>query len=84
MINLPKPKTCCAIGSYDHTVPTVVAGRVHGVDLCISDIVAALNAANIETIGSCCGHGTQRGYVQLADGRMLLVDIQSDGNAEVE
>lgn len=48
-------------------------GRMQGIDYCIHDIVAALNASNIRTVASCCGHGTQDGVITLEDGRELRV-----------
>jgi hypothetical protein len=50
-----------------------VRGRLVSIDICIADIVAALNAANIETRASCCGHGKQPGSVILDDGRELVI-----------
>jgi hypothetical protein len=35
--------------------------------------VAALNAANITTEASCCGHGKIDGNIVLEDGRRILV-----------
>ena len=67
------PTTCCAIGTYEHTVPMAIMGRRHDVDYCVADIVAALNAANITTGGSCCGHGHMDGSILLEDGRELKV-----------
>jgi hypothetical protein len=50
-----------------------INGRVYGIDWCIHHIVAALNAANIATVASCCGHGKQDGSIVLADGRELCI-----------
>lgn len=50
-------KECCKVGTYEHSVPMSISGRVQGIDYCISNIVASLNAGNIKTIASCCGHG---------------------------
>ncbi len=49
-------------------------GRLQSIDYCIADIVAALNAANIRTVASCCGHGQQSGDVMLVDGRVLKIE----------
>ena len=54
---LEKPKKCCDFGTYECQVPMPLNGRRQDIDLCIADLVAALNAANIRTVGSCCGHG---------------------------
>jgi hypothetical protein len=50
-----------------------IKGRRRDIDLCIADIVAALNAANIITVASCCGHGKMDGIISLEDGRELIV-----------
>jgi hypothetical protein len=50
-----------------------INGRVQCIDWCIHHIVAALNAANITTVASCCGHGRQPGRITLADGRELTI-----------
>ena len=68
-----KPKKCCDIGSYSCQIPMSIAGRVRWIDYCIADIVAALNAAGIETVASCCGHGQIPGEVNLMDGREITV-----------
>jgi len=49
-------------------------GRAQRVDYCIADIVAALNAAGITTVASCCGHGDESiARIDLEDGRVLPV-----------
>lgn len=48
--------------------------RVVCIDWCIHQIVSALNAGGVETVASCCGHGTQRGRIDLADGRILWIE----------
>ena len=70
---MEKPDKCCECGSYEHQVPMPIAGRRQDIDLCIADIVAALNAANITTVASCCGHGKTDGDVLLKDGRELII-----------
>lgn len=50
-----------------------LGGKVQGIDWCISQIVASLNAGGVETVASCCGHGEQVGSIVLADGRELLI-----------
>jgi len=44
-----------------------------GIDACIAPLVQALQTAGIDMRGSCCGHGTQPGSIQLADGSGLLI-----------
>ena len=69
-----RPKACCAAGTYACQVPMPLGGRVQSVDYCIADIVAALNAANLPTVASCCGHGDEGGAdIALADGRRLRI-----------
>jgi len=68
-----KPKKCCAMGSYKHQIPMPINGKVRGIDFCIADIVAALNAGGITTTGSCCGHHKILGSVCLEDGRNLII-----------
>jgi hypothetical protein len=61
-----------------------INGRLQSIDFCIADIVAALNAANIITVASCCGHPNAShdnqsktcGVISLEDGRELLVGLQ--------
>lgn len=67
------PAKCCELGSYECCVPIPVRGKVRGIDFCVADIVAALNAAGITTEASCCGHGEQLGTVILEDGRRILI-----------
>ena len=50
-----------------------INGRVRCIDYCIHHIVAALNAANISTAISCCGHGKHDGVITLEDGRALVI-----------
>ena len=71
---MKKPDKCCEVGSYDCQVPMPIKGRRQDIDLCIADIVAALNAANIITVGSCCGHGVMKVSIILEDGRKLLIN----------
>lgn len=61
------------MGTYEHQVPMPIIGRVQGIDLCIADIVAALNAANIVTVASCCGHGKIEPIISLEDGRDITI-----------
>jgi hypothetical protein len=68
-----KPNKCCDFGEYTCQIPMPINGRRHDIDFCIADIVAALNAANIITIASCCGHKTLQGSIVLNDGRQLTV-----------
>lgn len=69
-----QPTKCCDIGTYDCQVPMPLNGRLQSIDYCIADIVAALNAANIKTDASCCGHGVRDGIISLMDGRILKIE----------
>jgi len=68
-----KPRKCCEMGSYGCQVPMPLNGRLQSVDYCIADIVAALNANNIPTLASCCGHNKITGSIALADGRTITL-----------
>jgi hypothetical protein len=46
---------------------------VKGIDSCIADIVKALTDGGVYTIGSCCGHGKELGWIALYDGRSLVI-----------
>lgn len=70
---MKRPTKCCDVGTYECTVPMPIAGRRRDVDFCIADIIAALNAANITTVASCCGHSKMDGIINLEDGRELIV-----------
>ena len=70
---ISKPDKCCAPGEYACQVPMPLKGRINYIDLCIADIVAALNAANIQTEASCCGHRKWHGSIMLADGREIII-----------
>lgn len=64
---------CGRMGTYEDVVAMPIAGRVRTIDRCISHIVAALNAGNVTTVASCCGHGKQNGTIILEDGRELVI-----------
>lgn len=70
---MKKPNKCCKMGSYKHQIPMPIKGRRRGIDLCIADIVTSLNAANIVTVASCCGHGKIDGAISLEDGREIII-----------
>ena len=74
MLKMKRPDNCCGVGTFEHEVCMPISGRLQGVDFCISDIVAALNAGNVITVGSCCGHGKRKGIVNLIDGRIITVE----------
>jgi len=61
------------MGTYDCQIPMPIKGRRRDIDICIADLVAALNAANIITDASCCGHGKIAGTILLEDGRCLNI-----------
>ena len=70
---MKKPEKCCELGSYEHCVDMPLKGRRQGIDICVSDLVAVLNAGNIPTVWSCCGHGKMNAVIGLEDGRHLVV-----------
>ena len=53
-------------------------GRVRCIDWCIHRMVAALNAAGIRTVASCCGHREMPGRIDLEDGRVLAILEEED------
>lgn len=77
---MDKPKKCCKPGEFKCQVPMAINGRVQGIDFCIAHIIAALNAGNITTLASCCGHGDITGSIILDDGRELVVRKYDEKN----
>lgn len=79
------PKQCdrCegfgSIKTYANQAVMPINGRVVAIDWCIHPIVAALNAAGIETVACCCGHGLIKGRIDLKDGRVLTIDTEYRG-----
>lgn len=47
--------------------------KLAAIDRCIAPLVSALQAEGINMRGSCCGHGSGVGEINLSDGRVLLV-----------
>ena len=68
-----KPKKCCEVGTYKCQIPMPINTRTRYIDFCIADIVSALNAANIKTLVSCCGHKKFDGMIGLEDGREIII-----------
>jgi len=68
-----KPVSCCKPGTYECQIPMPINGRRQDIDYCISDIVAALNSANIKTTASCCGHGKRSASIIIDDGRIIEI-----------
>ena len=67
---------CDGIGTqktYANQACLPINGKVRGIDWCIHQIVAALNAGGVETVACCCGHGKQDGRIDLVDGRVLII-----------
>lgn len=50
-----------------------IGGRVVEVDAEIAPLVRALNAAGLETVASCSGHGHRPADIALRDGREIIV-----------
>ena len=62
-------KSKVKMGNFKNQIPMPIKRRVEYIDLCIADIVAALNATNIITEASCCGHNKlEYGDIRLEDG----------------
>lgn len=55
-----------------------INGKLVEVDTEIAPIVAALNAAGVETVASCCGHGFRPGLIALRDGREIIIARDHD------
>ena len=67
---------CDGFGSaktYANQACLPLGGKVVCIDWCIHHIVAALNAAGIETVACCCGHGKMDGVITLKDGREIRI-----------
>jgi hypothetical protein len=73
MSGCDKCDSCGGEKTYANQACLPLRGRVICIDWCIHQIVAALNAGGVETTVSCCGHGTQDGRIDLADGRALTI-----------
>lgn len=43
------------------------------IDVCIAELVEALQRSGIDMRGSCCGHGKAVGTILLQDGRILII-----------
>lgn len=59
--------------TYANQAVLPIGGKTACIDWCIHKIVAALNAANIPTYSSCCGHRYMPGHIILEDGRTLAI-----------
>lgn len=70
--------SCGSERTYADQVRMPIKGRVRSIDKCIHSIVAALNAANIPTEASCCGHKETIGQIALEDGRVLGIFSRQD------
>lgn len=44
-----------------------------GLDPCLMPLIAALTAAGLRTIASCCGHGFRPANIILEDGREIII-----------
>ena len=66
---------------FRRTAAMPLNGRIQGIDFCIHHIVAALNAGNIPTSVSCCGHGYMYGNIGLEDGRVLVIHPETPKSA---
>lgn len=64
---------CGSVATYAGQACMPLNGKLVGIDWCIHQIVAALNAGGVRTVACCCGHGKQDGVITLEDGRELVV-----------
>lgn len=71
--------TTLLLPNPDHSDPDKLRfkHRLWPVDSCIAQIVQALNAGGVTTLGSCCGHGKTGGTITLADGRALVITTRA-------
>ena len=74
MMACEKCDECGGEKTYANQAMMPINGKVRCIDWCIHQIVAALNAGGVETIACCCGHGEQAGRIDLADGRVLVIE----------
>jgi len=72
----------CQWGTYEEVLVKILpayscTGKEHWkmakIDACIAPIVRALQEGGIDMVGSCCGHYEREGYIELADGRCLVI-----------
>lgn len=78
---MDRPATCrCEITiPINVKIPTDLSStkrgkwRVCNIDKCVAPLVEALQNANIDMRGSCCGHGEMNGDIHLQDGRVLVI-----------
>ena len=59
--------------TYKHQACLPLNRRVRCIDFCIHHIVAALNAGGVDTVSCCCGHKQKPGFIELQDGRWLII-----------
>lgn len=62
--------------TYDNQALLPLNGKAICIDWCIHHIVAALNAGGVRTAACCCGHGAKDGFINLKDGRVLVIQNQ--------
>jgi len=63
------------------TKTVCVHREIVAVDECLVDTIVSLNEAGLPTIGCCCGHGKENGYIWLKDGRVFIVLTPQEGDA---
>lgn len=69
------------VKTFENQVPMPINGRVQCIDRCFAHLVAALNAANIPTVASCCGHKKVKGNIVHEGGRTLIIE-QTPGSTD--
>lgn len=68
-------------GDLTASCPVEMRWKMLPIDMCIAELVRALNASGHSTTSACCGHGEAPGVIGLADGRALLVVETTDGES---
>lgn len=58
---------------HSNVLVKLSVSKVVSIDGCIATLVAALNAAGLGTVASCCGHGHRPGNIVLEDGREIII-----------
>lgn len=70
--------SCGGEKTYKEQVCMPLNGKVVCIDRCIHQIIAGLNARGVRTVACCCGHGEQKGRIDLEDGRILWIENKID------
>lgn len=66
--------------NYSHNDKSYI--KTISIDKCMAPLIKALQDADIETTGCCCGHGSD-GFIGLNDGRYLIIKFNRNSAKEV-